>query len=451
MKRNLSTAAVCLSGALVLAGAGYSVLLSPRSAHGQVSTPERYPEKETYRPTPVPDRVVLTFAGDPATSQAVTWRTDTSVSSAQAQITEAGAGPDLTAGARTIHAASQTLTTDLSTAQYHSVRFEMLRPDTVYAYRVGDGANWSEWFQFRTAKSKASPFSFVYFGDAQNDLKSRWSRVIRQSFIQDSGIRFFIHAGDLINTRTRDAEWGEWHGAGGWLNGSVPSIPTPGNHEYGRTMLGKPDLSIHWKPQFTLPENGPESLKETCYYLDYQGARIVSLNSNEDPGIQARWLEKVLSNNPNRWTLLTFHHPILSTAKGRDNAALRTAWKPVFEKYGVDLVMQGHDHTYARSNVVSGEGEIDPKSGTVYVVSVSGPKMYELSRQPWMKRVAEQTQLYQVIRIDGDTLKYEARTAAGVLYDAFELRKRSGAPNRIINQIPETPERMKVSAPEKKG
>ena len=45
-------------------------------------------------------------------------------------------------------------------------------------YRVGDGVNWSEWFHFRTASDRPEPFSFIYFGDAQTDLKSLWSRVI---------------------------------------------------------------------------------------------------------------------------------------------------------------------------------------------------------------------------------------------------------------------------------
>ena len=47
------------------------------------------------------------------------------------------------------------------TVHFHTVRFEALQPDTLYAYRVGDGEHyWSEWIQFRTAKSEPAPFSF---------------------------------------------------------------------------------------------------------------------------------------------------------------------------------------------------------------------------------------------------------------------------------------------------
>ena len=164
--------------------------------------------------------------------------------------------------------------------------------------------------------------------------------------------RFMIHAGDLINTAESDAEWGEWFGAGSWLNAMVPSVPVPGNHEHVKTEDGqRRQLSHHWRPQFTLPENGPEGLEETCYTLTYQNLRIIGLNSNEQFEVQAAWLDQVLAENSSPWVVCTFHHPIFSTAKERDNPELRALWKPVFDKYRVDLVLQGHDHTYGRTGL----------------------------------------------------------------------------------------------------
>ena len=55
----------------------------------------------------------------------------------------------------------------------------------------------------------------------------------------------------------------------------------------------------------------------------------------------------------------------------------------------------------------------------------------------FMRRAAEDTQLYQIITIDGGVLTYEARTATGELYDAFELRKRQGIVNELIEKGPE--------------
>jgi 3',5'-cyclic AMP phosphodiesterase CpdA len=361
---------------------------------------------------------------------------------AQIAVAEGGPGFDPTWGRssygpdklRTIPARTQALKTELNEALYHSVNFDGLRPRTKYAYRVGDGTNWSEWFHFETPSDTRQPFGFIYLGDAQNGIKSLWSRVARGAYSDMPKAKFILHAGDLVDRGSSDAEWGEWHAAAGWINGMVPSVPTPGNHEYA----GKTGLTEHWRAQFTLPEHGPPALEETCYFLDIQGVRVISLNSNEMVAEQVPWLQSVLSNNPNRWTVVTFHHPVYSTSKGRDNKHIREAWRPVFDRFGVDLVLQGHDHTYGRTglmredNVLSGAFHRGER-GTIYAVSVSGAKMYPLGDDMRMNSAAQDKQLYQLITIDGDRLRYEARTATGEPFDAFELRKRPDGSNELLD------------------
>jgi 3',5'-cyclic AMP phosphodiesterase CpdA len=431
-----------------------SVLAPLASAH-EGHEEEGYTDAKAARATPVPDRVILTWTGDPATTQAATWRTDTSAPEAKGQIAVAEDGPLFAAKAIDVPATTQLLQTDIGECHCHTVEFTGLTPKTKYVYRVGDGAHWSEWFHFTTASTEAEPFSFVYFGDAQNDLKSMWSRVFREAYSDAPKASFIIHAGDLINNANRDVEWQEWFYAAGWVNGMVPTIPTPGNHEYFKdpTNEEKRLVSNNWRPQFALPKHGPAGLEETVYWIDYQGVRIVSLNSNERIDEQAAWLAGVLSQNPNKWTILTYHHPMYSGAKDRDNPQLRAIWQPVFDKYGVDLVLQGHDHTYARTgqqkseNVPTGVNVFDDNGGTAYVVSVSGPKMYANGKLPEMKRVAEDTQLYQIIHVDGDTIRYEARTARGDLYDAFKLVKHADGKNELIEEVPDHPENLRGPAP----
>lgn len=434
-------------------------LLAHEGEHEHEHRPRAAEAKEVYKPTVLPDRIILTWSGDPATTQAVTWRTSVEVTKAWAEITEADSGPLFVSRAVKVPATSQALLTDLSTAHYHTVEFKDLRPGTKYVYRVGDGVNYSEWFHFTTASDKPEPFSFIYFGDAQNNLRSMWSRVIREAYRDAPKAAFMLHAGDLINVAEADAEWGEWHGAGSWLNAMMPSISVPGNHEQAKLEDGTRRLSHHWRPQFALPLNGPVGLEETCYTINYQGVLVVGLNSNERLEDQTKWLDEQLAKNSCRWVVCSFHHPVFSTGKDRDNAAVRSLWKPIFDKYKVDLVLQGHDHTYGRTgletplavpptvaNVPTGVNKIDEQTGTVYVVSVSGPKMYNLQRHEFMKRHAEDTQLYQIIRIDGDKLTFESRTATGELYDAFTLVKRPGKTNELIEQTPDTPERLRAPA-----
>lgn len=412
--------------------------LSLLSAH----PPQKVAPEQTYRPTPAPDRIILTWSGDPATTQAVTWRTDTSIEKGLAEIAPATHGPQFPKQAKQFTAATESLKSDINEAHYHSVSFTALQPDTVYVYRVGDGVNWSEWNQFRTASAGPAPIEFIYVGDAQTDIFSMWSRVIREALLSAPRTRFIVHAGDLVNVGSTDALWGEWHRAAGWINQSVSSFPSPGNHEYPKKVF-----TAHWRKQFTLPENGVPGLEESNYFVDVQGVRMISINSNEKHQEQAAWLDKLLTTSTARWVLVTFHHPIFSTGKGRDNKELRELFQPIFDKHGVDMVLTGHDHTYGRTNVVTGASVQTGRAGTVYVVSVSGPKMYKIDRKPNMPRVAQDTQLFQVIRIDGDRLVYESRTARGDLYDSFELRKRKGRPNQMISRVPATPELIPAPEP----
>lgn len=156
---------------------------------------------------------------------------------------------------------------------------------------------------------------------------------------------------------------------------------------------------------------------------------------------QAEWLTEVLENNPNKWTCITIHHPIYSSSRNRDNKELREALKPIFDKYKVDLVLQGHDHTYGRGqNAQSGVAGKDEATGTMYVVSVSGPKFYTLTFDRWMDRAASGTQLYQLIKINDNRLTFEAYLPTGKLYDAFDLVKQKDKPNKIIDKIPENVE-----------
>ncbi|SHE71801.1 Purple acid Phosphatase, N-terminal domain [Mariniphaga anaerophila] len=414
-------------------------------------------EKEWMQPTVHPDRIILNYGADPRTTASVTWRTSADVKTAYAEIAKATAAPKFWRTSERFAANTELLdgskVKDAGiVANYHSVTFKNLEPNTLYGYRVGDGEHWSEWIQFKTASDSNDKFSFLYVGDAQNYILELWSRLIRQGFLQAPNARFIVHAGDLVSTAHSEQQWEEWFKAGSFIHGMIASFPVPGNHEYEPLYEGQDDdlekLSIQWRPQFTLPENGLnniDELKETVYYMDFQGVRMIGLNSSEHREEQAEWLEKVLADNPNQWTVVTFHHPLYSASEGRDNKSWRELLKPIFDKYHVDLVLQGHDHTYARGrvspkeyNLTSGVNKRD-QTGTVYVVSVSGGKMYRLRKNGWKNWGAEQnrdgenTQLVQVVTVNKDTIHYKSYTATGDLYDAFNLIKNKKGPNTFVD------------------
>ncbi|MBN7817112.1 purple acid phosphatase family protein [Algoriphagus pacificus] len=405
------------------------------------------------KPNLHPDRIILNFGQKPSHEINITWRTSTEVTEGFVEIAKATGDPKFWQNGKTIKAKTELLDAEnIQTAEvkanYHSLEIKDLSPATIYGYRVGDGERWSEWFQFETASEDLNEeFSFLYVGDAQNYILELWSRLIREGFKTAPDAKFFIHAGDLINSAHREQEWHEWFTAGGFIHSMIPSVPTPGNHEYRakdslEAAAKERSLSIQWNPQFTLPQNGPKGLEETVYYMDYQDARIIALNSNRDLDIQAEWLENLLKNTKQKWIIVTYHHPIYSASSGRDNPTLREIWKPIFDKYHVDLALQGHDHSYARGRVSPGENILEgvnlrDQTGTVYVVSVSGGKMYEVGGD-WTElgatkdRSGENTQLFQVITVKGDHLLFESYTAIGELYDSFELIKTENGPNKFI-------------------
>ena len=394
-------------------------------------------------PSKDPDRIILTFNGDPSSKRAVTWRTDSTVKKSVAQIALAGVNSRFSKNAITYTASTEKFDVGLYKSNnsymvnYHSVIFEKLKPNSLYAYRVGDGTNWSEWIQFLTASNDYSPTQFVYFGDAQNDVLSHWSRVIRMAYQTAPNASFVIHAGDLVDTAHKDYEWAQWFKAGGFIHSQWTAIPVVGNHEFQRTKQSSPKkLSIQWRPQFTLPveKSLNSKLHETVFTVNYQDVLILVLNSTDFLEKQTEYIKDKLSNSDAKWKIVTCHHSIFSPAKGRDFEYARKNWKPLFDQYSVDLVLNGHDHTYARGHVPVITADLNKSSNfnTLYVTSVSGPKQYKLGLEQikgykadgyQADKLGEQTQFFQVISIENDQLIYKAYTVLGEEYDKAVITK----------------------------
>jgi len=378
----------------------------------------------------LPERLILTLTENPSKSQAVTWRTCAKVNYPKAQISTVTGSPDLQDNVRTINAVSEkvSLEKDKFVYQYSAV-FEALTPDTLYAYRVGTDDNWSEWNQFKTAGRSGDPFKFIYFGDPQENIKSMCSRIFRGAYKKAPDAKFWLFVGDLVDNGDKDEEWSELFYAFGWIPRMTPMMLIPGNHDYTdkRYLQDKPyKLFPLWRPQVTLPENGPHGLEEPAYYIDYQGARFVMLNGNEKIEEQAGWLERILSENPQRWTIVGIHQPVYSTGEHRKDSKRKNQLVPIFDKHSVDLVLQGHDHTYCRTfKIKNGVRTGDNEKGTVYVISVSGPKFYEIKpeHKELMAKMQTGKQLFQVIHIDHNRLFYESFDVTGEVYDSFNLEK----------------------------
>ena len=405
----------------------FFILLYPEFTSGQINFP-----------TSLPDRIILNPTAQPSNSVSVTWRTSTDEKTGFCELQPATPNRIKTEESRSIPAKITSIhymldNEPIVVANQFSVVLDHLKPGMKYIYRVGSGNAWSEWFTFQVPGEPTDNFSFLYFGDPQVGLKSDWPRVIRQAYQTSPDCRFMLYAGDIINKGGRDIEWDEWFKAGSYLFASVPQVLTPGNHDYN-----KKEIDPHWKGQFSQPLNGPDGLKGTCFFIDYPNLRLISIDSAADSELeneegialksQKAWLDSVLRTNTQNWVILTTHLPFYSTKASRDNIKLRKHFQPILEKYKVDLVLTGHDHSYGRGRSSDNHG-IAPS--IVYVVSVSGSKLYPVENKPWMERKGENVQLFQVISIRQNTLDYKSFTADGSLFDEFSLVRKGNGRKRF--------------------
>ncbi|WP_017611604.1 purple acid phosphatase family protein [Nocardiopsis salina] len=391
-----------------------------------------------------PDRILLSPTADPATSQTVTWRT-TDQAHTQLHIAPASDPEQITTVAASATGQAQ--------GTFYTATATGLQPDTDYRYRVGDGADQiSPWQHFTTAAQGAEPFTFLSFGDVQTDITDGAGPVIEAALQAEPDAEVAVHAGDLIDDANDEQQWNQWYGAFGEATGTMNHVAAPGNHEY--SLL---NLSQYWPLQLPGPGNGPDTggtdLAETVGHTDHQGVRFIALNSNYrdaaplSPGSwldeQAQWLEQTLASNPHPWTVVTFHHPLLSNNPGRDNAPLRDAWLQILEEHDVDLVLAGHDHSYSRGNLTEHRtDEQDVHTGPVYAVTVTGPKMYEAGQDNWTDHGAEvrvqatDTQTFQSVQVEDGQLDYRALTASGEVVDSFTITKDDQGQDKQVTDGP---------------
>jgi acyl-CoA-binding protein len=386
---------------------------------------------QTYSLNEVPQRIILNLTASPENSMAVTWRTNEEFKASEVQYAVSTQWTDFKKSVTKVNAKTEKFGIDDHQFVYHhSVVLDGLKPGTTYVYRVGHDSVWSEWNQFKTASKENAPFKFVYLGDPQNDIKEHVSRVFREAYKLAPDASFWLYAGDLAAYPTDDL-WGELFYAAGFIYRVTPSIMIPGNHDRSVVLVDGKEKRLKttdpiWKAHFTLPENGITGCEETSYYVDYQGVRFLMLNTNDKLEEQAEWMEKLLSKNPNKWTIVTLHYPLYNSGSDHDTKGVRIALLPIIDKYNVDLVLQGHDHTYARTFKLR-DGMVVPvdEKGTVYVVSVSGPKAYAINTKykDLMAKIGDHISSFQVISVEANKLSFTSYTAAGVVYDSFELRK----------------------------
>jgi hypothetical protein len=148
------------------------------------------------------------------------------------------------------------------------------------------------------------------------------------------------------------------------------------------------------------------------------GIRFFALDSSMVDKPQLQWLEKELAGSGSDWKIVYFHHPMYSSgAKHGSDLALRAVLEPLFVKYGVSVVLAGHDHFYER---------IKPQRGIYYFVIGGAAKLRvgNVRRTPLTEKAFDQDNSFVLMEIDQDTLHFQAISRTGSIVDTGSINRR---------------------------
>jgi hypothetical protein len=390
--------------------------------------------------TASPDHVTLTWAGNPATTMTVTWRTDKTANTGYVEYQKYQKSTAFTTAAKYATARSSGFTTDLQATHLFTATIKSLEPNTKYLYRVGNKSHWSTTHSFTTANPSSKSFKFLIFGDSQSVASGSspyelWGKTLHNAYNANPDARFFVNVGDLVDTGQSGAHWNAWFSAAAGVIDTIPVMPVAGNHETrGSLDTRRP---AYWKAQFYLPQNGPSELKDQAYSYNYGPVHFVVLDSQQSEEKrygdiltpQKQWLAADLAASKSPWKVVFLHKSAYSVMVGRENKDVRNAFCPVYDRYHVDIVFNGHDHAVGRTFPIKNEAFMSkPSQGTIYYsVGRSGTKYYDkVCKRDWSKFFYNPTDQsnYMVVEVTDTKLVVKAVKADGTIIDKFFIDKK---------------------------
>ncbi len=422
----------------------------------------------------LPHSVAVTFGADETTQKAFSWYTGKNIPTNEIQFLKATEAQTLANGevdfseAIRVNAESAIVNRSFPTIDlgiiaitrnkevaWHKIVLDGLQPGTKYYYRVGDETTgiFTDVATFETAAVNDDNFTFLNFADTQSMLESeyeQWGQIVNQAFDMYPEAKFVTHAGDMVDNGKNELQW-QW-----FLNKpqeylmNTSVVTASGNHEDSD--------EVHTK-HFNIQDLPAQDLETGAYYkIDYGNVLVMVVNTNnldEKNGLtteQIEWLKATANSSDAKWKIIQTHKAPYSNGShytDEDVIALREQFDCLMTELGIDFVLQGHDHTYARSEyLVNGEIErdlmkeqkeisgimyetaINPE-GTVYALTgTTGPKFYtpQETGLPLAFAPNIQNPVFASISVDGNYLTYRAyemnlATQETALIDSFAIEK----------------------------
>jgi hypothetical protein len=210
---------------------------------------------------------------------------------------------------------------------------------------------------------------------------------------------------------------------------AMPMLAVTCNHDYRKGVIQRLERRFSLTFSYFLDSMIGDN---QVYTLSYGPAQLFLLDSNRElPYLltQRDWLKTQLQQSQARWKIVVLHHPLFSIRSASRNLIQRWVFNSLLEDYGVDLVLQAHEHNYARMTAHEDGMATTP----VYTVSHCSPKNYDFYQNERYDRFGTESRYYQTIDLSGDTLTmatYEAYHHT--LYDSLQVVKGNAQVLRVV-------------------
>ena len=351
----------------------------------------------------MPDRILLTFGDHGELSRYVSWMCDTVIDeSAGLLICDT-----LNTDTMVIAATGEIFRSRAGLAAYYRAEVTNLEPEHTYRYAVENKNGRSGWYQFTVQNPNDSIFSFLYMGDVQDTVGGIANQLLRQALAAHPETEFIAYGGDLTE-RPMDKYWAETFSSMDSVCTAMPIIMALGNHEYLKYLIRECERRNSLVFPYFLQGMKERQDDNHLFALRYHDADIYILDTNREPIYlwqQRSWLKEQLQQSTAQHHIVIGHHPIYSVKRKNNNILVRWAFSDLLEENHVELVMQGHEHAYARctSSESPMQGEVC-NNAPLYTVSHCSPKNYKIRPTERFSAIHSGSRYYQFITITPDTI-----------------------------------------------
>ena len=335
---------------------------------------------------------------------------------------------------------------DNQTSWIHTATLNGLQPGTAYQYRLGFGDNRGPWHTLRTAPagSAGATFKALIFTDSQSSDYSDWQKVAMGAWQRHGDAGFFLNLGDLVDNGQQAFQWKEWFTRIEPMVTAIPAAPVMGNHETYTLdwKVRMPEAYLHLLQLPALPDNLAAKYGNQFYSFDYGDVHFTVLNTqfrelNEfEPDLEkdeAAWFRQDMEQTRKKWKVVLMHKDGLqysfkhrSTPRPEGFSKEGRLFMPLFDQYGVDVVLSGHLHSYRnRGHIRNFRRDAD---GPLYIMAglagnVRYPDLWKDHALDTKVLPQPETDNYLVLEAGPQELRFRAYFPDGSLADEAVVRK----------------------------